>query len=88
MVRDAPQAALLTMRVYAEQDLILRSPQKAGVSKDGPQALRAKAAYRRSFTPISAELLASWASSAESAAVWAGVPQLGSSLPSPQARGR
>ncbi|MEH2669756.1 hypothetical protein DXU07_10100 [Bradyrhizobium elkanii] len=38
VVRDAPQAALLTMRVYycaAEQDLILRSPPKAGVSKDG-----------------------------------------------------
>jgi len=38
MVRDAPQAALLTMRVQdfaAKQDLILRSPAKAGVSKDG-----------------------------------------------------
>ncbi|MCP1836015.1 hypothetical protein J2R76_004355 [Bradyrhizobium sp. USDA 4532] len=38
VVRDAPQEALLTMRVYycaAEQDLILRSPPKAGVSKDG-----------------------------------------------------
>jgi hypothetical protein len=38
MVRDAPQAALLTMRVYqspAKQDLILRSPPKAGISKDG-----------------------------------------------------
>src|SRR5262249_50068071 len=39
-VRDAPQAALLTMRVQestVEQDLILRSPPKAGVSKDGPR---------------------------------------------------
>jgi hypothetical protein len=38
MVRNAPQAALLTMRVEdfaAQQDLILRSPPKAGVSKDG-----------------------------------------------------
>jgi hypothetical protein len=38
VVRDAPQAALLTMRVQdftAKQDLILRSPPKAGVSKDG-----------------------------------------------------
>ena len=38
MVRDAPQAALLAMRVYdpaAKEDLSLRSPPKAGVSKDG-----------------------------------------------------
>ncbi|MGX1106459.1 hypothetical protein AB7M47_004842 [Bradyrhizobium elkanii] len=38
VVRDAPQAALLTMRVYLlcrKQDLILRSLPKAGVSKDG-----------------------------------------------------
>gem|GEM_PF-1052845 len=42
VVRDAPQAALLTMRVYycaAKQDIILRSPPKAGVSKDGRGAL-------------------------------------------------
>jgi len=42
VVRDAPQAALLTMRVYycaAKQDLILRSPPKAAVSKDGHRAL-------------------------------------------------
>ncbi len=41
VVRDAPQAALLTMRVYycaAKQDFILRSPPKAGVSKDGHRA--------------------------------------------------
>ena len=37
---------------------------------------------------ISAELWAASASSAEIAAVWAGLPQLGASLPSPQARGR
>jgi hypothetical protein len=36
----------------------------------------------------SASLLASSASSAEIAAVWAGLPQLGASLPSPQAFGR
>src|SRR3954469_22663772 len=38
MVRDAPQAALLTMRVLfipAKSALVLRSPPKAGVSKDG-----------------------------------------------------
>ncbi len=42
VVRDAPQAALLTMRVHycaAKQDLILRSPPEAGVSKDGRRAL-------------------------------------------------
>ncbi len=42
VVRDAPQAALLTMRVYycaAKQDFILRSQPKAGVSKDGPQGV-------------------------------------------------
>ncbi|WLB00885.1 hypothetical protein [Bradyrhizobium elkanii] len=42
VVRDAPQAALLTMRVYycaAKQDLILRSPPKAGVSKDGHEGI-------------------------------------------------
>jgi hypothetical protein len=38
MVRDAPQAALLTMRVWhlaATPALIPRSPPEAGVSKDG-----------------------------------------------------
>ena len=57
---------------------------------------RCRARYRRlasSLTPhrlsdISAELLAAPASSAEISAVCAGVPQLGASLPSPQARGR
>ncbi|MGF6426773.1 hypothetical protein ABIE91_001993 [Bradyrhizobium elkanii] len=45
VVRDAPQAALLTMRVYycaAKQDLILRSPPKAGVSKDGHEGTATK----------------------------------------------
>jgi hypothetical protein len=40
MVRDAPQAALLTMRVQdlvTNYDLILRSTPRAGVSKDGPR---------------------------------------------------
>jgi uncharacterized membrane protein YhaH (DUF805 family) len=40
MVRDAPRAALLTMRVSdfaAKQVLMLRSPPKAGVSKDAPR---------------------------------------------------
>src|SRR5215831_7835445 len=48
MVRDAPQAALLTMRVRdfaAKQDLILRSPPKAGVSKDGPQRDRSPCSF-------------------------------------------
>ena len=45
--------------------------------------------YRRTVvSDISAELLASSASSAEISAVCFGVPQLGASLPSPQARGR
>ena len=45
--------------------------------------------YRRTVLgDSSAELLAASASSAEISAVWAGVPQLGASLPSPQARGR
>jgi len=45
VVRDAPQAALLTMRVYylaAKPDLILRSPPKAGVSKDGHEGTATK----------------------------------------------
>jgi hypothetical protein len=45
--------------------------------------------YRRTVvSEISAELFASSASSAEMAAVCFGDPQLGASLPSPQARGR
>jgi hypothetical protein len=45
--------------------------------------------YRRTVvSDNSAELFAAPASSAEISAVWAGVPQLGASLPSPQARGR
>jgi hypothetical protein len=45
--------------------------------------------YRRTVDPdSSAELCAASASFAEIAAVSAGVPQLGASLPSPQARGR
>jgi hypothetical protein len=43
---------------------------------------------RTVVSDISAELFASSASSAEIAAVCFGVPQLGASLPSPQARGR
>src|SRR5258706_15521405 len=44
--------------------------------------------YRRTLdSDISAELCAASASFAEMAAVSAGVPQLGASLPSPQARG-
>ncbi|CCE01384.1 hypothetical protein BRAS3809_4840005 [Bradyrhizobium sp. STM 3809] len=38
MVRDAPQAALLTMRVSTlafQRALVLRSPPEAGVSTDG-----------------------------------------------------
>jgi hypothetical protein len=40
MVRDAPQAALLTMRVWdfaTKSDLILRNPPRADISKDGPR---------------------------------------------------
>ena len=45
--------------------------------------------YRRTVvSDNSAELFAAPASFAEISAVWAGVPQLGASLPSPQARGR
>src|SRR5689334_16931993 len=47
MVRDAPQAALLTMRVLdfaAQQILILRSPPTAGVSKDGDKQPTVKSA--------------------------------------------
>jgi len=45
--------------------------------------------YRlKEFSDISAELLAASASCADICAVCAGVPQLGASLPSPQARGR
>ena len=45
--------------------------------------------YRRSLAlEISAELRLASASCAEISAVCAGVPQLGASLPSPQARGR
>ncbi|MGX1169721.1 hypothetical protein AB7M16_005987 [Bradyrhizobium sp. USDA 372] len=64
------------------------SPRKRGEGAQLRKREEMKKDYLRSLTPISAELLASWASSAESAAVWAGVPQLGSSLPSPQLRGR
>ena len=48
---------------------------------------RASGGYRLALA-CSAELCAASASFADIAAVCAGVPQLGASLPSPQARGR
>jgi hypothetical protein len=54
-----------------------------------PRLVQTTLPYRREeLSDISAELLAASASCAEICAVWAGVPQLGASLPSPQARGR
>lgn len=58
MVRDAPQAALLTMRVQdfaAKQDLILRCQPKAGVSKDGPQRHRLQVLFKCDSSAFRAE---------------------------------
>jgi len=49
MVRDAPQATLLTMRVEdfaMEEDLILRSPPAAGVSKDGREGFSCRLSFK------------------------------------------
>jgi hypothetical protein len=67
-----------------------RNPKdSAGLPLQGsPANLRAPARSYRFALACSAELCAASASLADISAVWAGVPQLGASLPSPQARGR
>jgi hypothetical protein len=62
-------------------------PCKIGECNQGNSAGYGEVSYRLALA-CSAELCAASASLAEIAAVSAAVPQLGASLPSPQARGR